>query len=52
MPEDEQPMTVRLPRDLYERLRKVAFDRREPMSVIIIEGARREVARRESEDER
>lgn len=44
-------MTVRVPRDLYERLRKLSFETREPMSAVIIEGARRELARRESESE-
>lgn len=42
-------MTVRLPRDLYEQLRKLSFDTREPMSKIIIEGASREVKRRTEE---
>jgi predicted transcriptional regulator len=30
-------MTIRLPRALYERLRKLGFDRRVAMSVIMVQ---------------
>lgn len=36
-------MTVRLPEDLYERLRQAAFQRREAMSVIILRATEREL---------
>lgn len=32
-----QPTTVRLPRDLYEWLRRAAFDSRRPMGTIVIQ---------------
>ena len=39
-------MTVRLPRDIHDRLRKLAFDTREHMNGIVVEGVRRELDRR------
>jgi predicted transcriptional regulator len=32
-----QQLTIRLPKNLYEQLRKTAFDQRRPMNEIIIE---------------
>lgn len=34
-----QAITARLPADLYESLRRTAFERRKPMNVILIEAA-------------
>ncbi len=31
-------MSLRLDRSLYERLRKLAFDKRQPMSTFIVQG--------------
>lgn len=42
-------MTVRLPRELYERLRYVAFRLHAPMSGMLIEGAYGRVAELEEE---
>jgi predicted HicB family RNase H-like nuclease len=41
-PADEATMTltVRLPKDLYEQLRKQAFDQRTSMNALIIEALR------------
>lgn len=36
MTDDTQAMSVRLPRDLYEWLRREAFERREHMNAIVI----------------
>jgi len=41
-PEDTQTITVRLPRDLYEQLRKAAFDQRTSMNALIIEAVRQQ----------
>jgi predicted HicB family RNase H-like nuclease len=38
--EDVQVLTVRLPKDLYEQLRKAAFDQRTSMNALIIEAIR------------
>lgn len=32
---DSQAMTIRLPKDLYEKLRREAFERRVPMVTLI-----------------
>jgi len=45
---DKQPISVRLPAGLYERLRLAAFKLRVPMSKIIIEGIEERVARLET----
>ena len=37
---DTQAITVRLPEDLYEKLRKAAFDQRTSMSALIIAAIR------------
>jgi predicted HicB family RNase H-like nuclease len=42
-PEDVQVLTVRLPKDLYEHLRKAAFDQRTSMNVLIIEAVRKQL---------
>lgn len=49
---DTRTMSVRFPAALHERLRRAAFNRREPMSAIIIAGTERELDRRESEGRR
>ena len=41
---DTQALSIRLPRDLYERLRKAAFDHREPMNSIIARGTEHELS--------
>jgi predicted HicB family RNase H-like nuclease len=38
--DDVQVFTIRLPRDLYEQLRKAAFDQRTSMNALIIEAIR------------
>ena len=43
-PEDIHTITVRLPKDLYETLRKIAFDRRVSMNTLIIEALRKDLA--------
>lgn len=35
---DVRAISVRFPEDLYERLRKTAFDRRESMNSLVVEG--------------
>lgn len=40
MTRDEQALTVRLPRDLYEKLRRAAFERHVSMNTLIIEAVR------------
>jgi hypothetical protein len=35
---ETQPMTIRMPQDQYERLRRAAFDARAPMNTLITEG--------------
>ena len=45
MTEDTQALSIRLSRDLYERLRKAAFDHREPMNSIIARGTETELSR-------
>jgi hypothetical protein len=49
---DTQPITFRIPIDLYERLRRVAFELRVPMSSIVLEGTEERVARLETEAKR
>lgn len=39
-PPDTQPFTVRLPPDLYDKLRKAAFDQHTSMNALIIEAVR------------
>lgn len=36
-PEETQALTIRLPADLYEKLRRAAFDQRTSMNALIIE---------------
>jgi hypothetical protein len=35
---ETQAMSVRFPKDLYEELRRAAFERRTPMNTLVIEG--------------
>jgi hypothetical protein len=42
MTEETQAITVRLPSPLYEWLRRAAFDRRIPMSQIVITAVEKE----------
>lgn len=35
--EASQPLTIRLPADLYERLRQTAFDQRTSMNALVIQ---------------
>lgn len=37
-----QPLTIRLPKDLYERLRKAAFDQRTTMNALVIAAVRKQ----------
>jgi hypothetical protein len=37
---DTQTLSIRLPRDLYEELRREAFEARQPMNQIITDGLR------------
>lgn len=46
---EPQPITFRLPGELYERLRRVAFETRVPMNTIAAEGIERRVAELERE---
>lgn len=42
-PEDDpQPITIRLPRDMYERLRRDAFEQRTSMNALIVEAVRKQ----------
>ena len=41
--DDTQAMSIRLPKDLYEKLRRAAFDTRESMNAIIARGVEREL---------
>jgi predicted HicB family RNase H-like nuclease len=43
-PEDSHAFTIRLPTDLYEKLRKAAFDQHTSMNALIIEAIRRQQA--------
>ena len=45
---ETQTMSIRLPKDLYEQLRRAAFDRRVPMNAIITEAVRDELGKAES----
>jgi predicted DNA-binding protein len=42
--DETQALSIRLPKDLYERLRRAAFEQREPMNAIITRGVERELA--------
>jgi len=46
MTEDVQPMTIRLPKPVHERLRRLAFDARESMNDIALAGITAEIERR------
>jgi hypothetical protein len=46
---ETQPVTFRLPEDLYEWLRREAFDAREPMNAIVVTALRELRARREGQ---
>jgi predicted DNA-binding protein len=48
---DTQALSFRLPKALYERLRRVAFELRMPMNTIVIEGVERRVAELEEDPE-
>jgi len=39
-PPDTQALTVRLPEDLYDKLRKAAFEQHTSMNALIIEAVR------------
>ncbi len=41
-PEDFQALTIRLPADLYEKLRQAAFDQRTSMNALIIDAVRKQ----------
>jgi hypothetical protein len=43
MADETQAMTVRFPPETYERLRKAAFDRREPMNTIVVRATESEL---------
>jgi predicted transcriptional regulator len=43
MTEDTQAMTIRLPAELHERLRRAAFETRVPMSQIVITAIKKEL---------
>jgi predicted transcriptional regulator len=45
---EQQAITFRLPADLYERLRRLAFELRIPMNTIVAEAAAERVARLEA----
>jgi hypothetical protein len=45
---DEHAMTLRLPEDLYETLRREAFDTRESMNSIVVAAVDRELSARKS----
>ena len=47
---NRKAQTVRLPAGLAERLRVLAFTRREPQSAIMVRGIAAEVTRMEAED--
>lgn len=40
--DDIQTITVRLPQDVYERLRKDAFDQRTSMNALIVDAIRKQ----------
>ncbi len=42
-PEDTQALTIRLPENLYEQLRKAAFDQRTSMNALIIDAVRKQL---------
>jgi hypothetical protein len=44
---ETQPVTFRLPEDLYEWLRREAFDTREPMNTIVVTALQELRTRRE-----
>jgi hypothetical protein len=44
---DQQAMTIRLPAELYEWLRREAFDTREPMNGIVVTALEELRARRQ-----
>lgn len=46
--EGVQPITIRFPVALYERLRKAAFEQRRPMTGIVIAAVEKELARERS----
>lgn len=45
---DTQPITYRLPAELYERLRALAFKLRKPMNHIVVEAIDKHVTELES----
>lgn len=47
MQDETQPITFRLPADLYERLRIAAFERRVSMNQIVITAVEKELQHRE-----
>ena len=49
--DETQAITFRLPADLHERLRRVAFERRIPMNTIATEAIEERVARLEAESD-
>lgn len=51
MADDAQAISIRFPRAVYERLRKAAFDRREPMNAIVIRGTEAQLDKHDHEGE-
>ena len=45
---DTQPVTIRFPEELYEWLRREAFDTREPMNTIVVTALEELRARRQA----
>jgi hypothetical protein len=43
MTEDVQALSIRFPGALYERLRKAAYERHEPMNTIVVRATEREL---------
>ena len=41
--EDVQALSIRFPGALYERLRKAAYERHEPMNTIVVRATEREL---------
>jgi hypothetical protein len=43
MADDRQPLSIRFPAALYERMRKAAYERHESMTAIVLRGTEREL---------
>jgi predicted DNA-binding protein len=44
MTEDVQALTVRLPKPVHEKLRRVAFETRKPMNEIVVTAVEKELS--------